>query len=119
LYSAKPKIIHVSDVEGVKTSDALFWYDVDVVVDSVSLAMNSYVEFAPPPVTVIESAWSSVSGVPWLSVTRTVKFEVPEAVGVPLIVPLDEPSESPEGREPLTIDQLYGVTPPVATTVWL
>jgi len=27
--------------------------------------------------TVMESAWSSVSGVPWLSVTRTVKLDVP------------------------------------------
>jgi len=68
--------------------------------------------------TYILSAWSSVSGVPWLSVTRTVKFDVPDAVGVPLMVPVDEPRERPAGRLPETIDQLYGVTPPVAWTVW-
>jgi hypothetical protein len=67
----------------------------------------------------IESAWSSVSGVPWESVTRTVKFEVPAVVGVPEIVPVDELSDRPAGRLPEMTDQLYGVTPPVATSVWL
>jgi hypothetical protein len=67
----------------------------------------------------IESAWSSVSGVPWESVTRTVKFEVPAVVGVPEIVPVEPPSDSPAGSEPDTTDQLYGVTPPVAASVWL
>jgi hypothetical protein len=41
-----------------------------------------------------------------LSVTRTVKVNIPAAVGVPEIAPVDEFSESPLGREPLTIDQL-------------
>jgi hypothetical protein len=38
---------------------------------------------------------------------------------VPDISPVDELSERPAGREPLTIDQEYGVTPPVAPRVWL
>ena len=54
---------------------------------------------------------------PWLSVTRTVKFDVPYAVGVPEIVPDELPRERPAGSEPEITDQLYGVTPPVATTV--
>ena len=47
-----------------------------------------------------------MSGVPWESVTRTVKLEVPAEAGVPLIIPEEEPSESPEGRVPETTDQL-------------
>ena len=61
----------------------------------------------------------TVSGVTWESVTSTVKLAVSVVVAVPLISPVDEPSERPEGRVPDTIDQLYGVTPPVATTVSL
>jgi hypothetical protein len=67
----------------------------------------------------MDSAWSSVSGVLWLSVTRTVKLDVPEAVGVPLMTPVDEPKLNPAGRLPETTDQLYGVLPPVAASVWL
>jgi hypothetical protein len=45
------------------------------------------------------------------SVTVTLKFEVPAAVGVPLTVhPL---SERPAGNEPEEIEQLYGVVPPL------
>jgi hypothetical protein len=73
--------------------------------------------FCIPASTVIDSAWSSVSAGVCESVARTVKFEVPDAVGVPLIVPLDEPSDNPAGRLPETTDQLYGVVPPVAATV--
>jgi hypothetical protein len=72
-----------------------------------------------PELMIMDNAWSSVSGVPWLSVTLTVKFDVPAVVGVPLIVPVEEPSDSPAGSDPEITDQLYGVVPPVATTVWL
>jgi hypothetical protein len=53
------------------------------------------------------------------SVHFTVKLDVPVAVGVPLIVPLDEPRERPVGSLPEEIDHAYGVTPPVAATVAL
>ena len=48
------------------------------------------------------------------SASSTVKFAVPELVGVPEIIPELALSERPSGKEPLTIDQLYGVVPPVA-----
>ncbi len=58
-------------------------------------------------VTIIESAWSSVSAVGvWESVTLTVKFDVPPAVGVPLSVPLDELSDRPAGRLPERTDHV-------------
>ena len=46
------------------------------------------------------------------SVTVTVMFEVPGVVGVPLTV---QPfSESPAGKVPELMEQLYGVVPPLA-----
>ena len=51
------------------------------------------------------------------SVTVTVMFEVPGAVGVPLTVqPL---SVNPAGSVPELIEQLYGVVPPLASMVAL
>ena len=41
------------------------------------------------------------------------------AAGVPLIVPVEEFSTSPEGRLPLVSDQRYGVVPPVDESVAL
>ena len=38
------------------------------------------------------------------SVTCTVKFEVPVAVGVPLMTPVEASSASPAGSEPTEID---------------
>ena len=52
-----------------------------------------------------------------LSVTCTVKLEVPTAVGVPVIAPAPELNAKPAGRAPPVIDQLYGVVPPVAASV--
>ena len=50
-----------------------------------------------------------------LSVTCTVRFEVPGVVGVPLIVhPF---SVNPAGSVPVGIAQVYGVAPPVAVIV--
>jgi hypothetical protein len=53
-----------------------------------------------------------------LSFTCTVKFAVPAAVAVPLIVPLAE-SERPAGSEPVDIDQALPPVPPLADSVWL
>jgi hypothetical protein len=47
-----------------------------------------------------------------------VKFAVPAVVGVPEITP-PEDRDNPAGGEPDARDQLYGVTPPVAASVWL
>ena len=58
-----------------------------------------------PALIVMESAWSSVSGVPWESVTRTVKLAVWAVVGVPETTP-PELKESPDGRLPPFIDQV-------------
>ena len=52
------------------------------------------------------------------SVTRSVTAKLPFAVGVPLTTPAPL-RFTPGGRLPDAIDQLYGVTPPVAATVWL
>jgi hypothetical protein len=44
---------------------------------------------------------------------------VTAAVGVPVIAPLEAFNDSPGGRVPLVRVQLYGVFPPVATSVML
>src|SRR5437764_938706 len=53
-----------------------------------------------------------------LSFTWTVKFDVPAAVGVPLIVP-SAASDRPAGSEPVVVDQVYPPDPPLAASVWL
>jgi hypothetical protein len=50
---------------------------------------------------------------PKASVTVSVMLEVPEAVGVPLIRPVDASSVRPARRLPALILQLYGALPPV------
>lgn len=50
-----------------------------------------------------------------LSVTRTVKVEVPVEFGLPLIVAPFR--DIPAGSEPETIDHVYGVVPPEAVSV--
>jgi len=52
-----------------------------------------------------------------LSVTRTVKFEVPAVVGVPVIAPVDPFNVKPAGKLPTTVAHVYGVVPPAATKV--
>lgn len=54
-----------------------------------------------------------------LSVTETEKLEVPVAVGVPVIIPVVAPSESPAGRLPLETLQVYGAVPPEAVNAAL
>ena len=51
------------------------------------------------------------------AVTRTVKLEVPVAVGVPEMTPVLAASVSPAGSAPLAIDHVYGGVPPVAASV--
>jgi hypothetical protein len=69
-----------------------------------------------PAWIVIDRAFVAVSAGAWLSVTRTVKFDVPAVVGVPLMTP-PELKLKPAGRLPVCRFQLYGVTPPVAASV--
>ncbi len=70
-----------------------------------------------PETIAIDSAFVAVA--PGVSVTRAVKFDVPAAVGVPVIAPVDVLRESPAGRLPEEIHHTYGVVPPVAAIVWL
>src|SRR3989304_489177 len=76
---------------------------------------NSVVVTDSAAYTVIESALSEYA--PLASITRTVKFDVPAAVGVPLITPVAVFRFNPAGRLPVATDQLYGVLPPVADNV--
>ena len=48
------------------------------------------------------------------SVTLTVNEDVPDAVGVPEIAPVEAFRVSPAGNEPLLTLQEYGVVPPLA-----
>jgi hypothetical protein len=48
-----------------------------------------------------------------------VKLLVPVPVGVPEITPVLDARESPVGRVPEDMDQLYGAVPPVAASVVL
>lgn len=59
----------------------------------------------------------AVSGDRFESFTINVKTVADaEAVGMPVIAPLDAFSESPAGRVPLTSDHVYGIVPPVAVS---
>ena len=51
------------------------------------------------------------------SVTLTVNEDVPDAVGVPEIAPVEAFSVSPAGSEPLLTLHEYGVVPPLACSV--
>ena len=51
------------------------------------------------------------------SVTVTVKFTVPEAVGVPVIAPVAEFRLNPAGKLPVVTAHVYGEIPPVACNV--
>jgi hypothetical protein len=57
-----------------------------------------------------------VSGVPGVeSVTVAVKPNVPGAVGVPVMTPVDAVRVSPPGSTPTEIEYRYGGVPPAAT----
>ncbi len=64
--------------------------------------------------TVMEVAADWVCAGLLLSVTVTVKLEVPLAVGVPEMMPVDGDRLRPAGRVPEVIDQVYGDVPPLA-----
>ena len=66
--------------------------------------------------TVIESVCIAVPDP--LSVTRTVKFEVPTVVGVPLITPVGD-NDNPGGNGPIARDHEYAGVPPAAVNVWV
>jgi hypothetical protein len=55
------------------------------------------------------------AAVPLESTTWAVKVNVPAAVGVPVMAPVEGFSVKPVGSEPLVIENVYGGTPPVAT----
>jgi hypothetical protein len=78
---------------------------VSVTVEGVSgfTVMLRAFEAVPPPVT-----WT---------VKLDVTGDVPTAVGVPPITPVEAFRFSPAGRLPAVTDQLYGVVPPVAASV--
>jgi hypothetical protein len=83
-----------------------------VVVDQIEQGHE------PPPEgeMMIERACVAVcDGLPE-SVTWTLKLEVPAVLGVPLIAPVLGFKVKPAGSEPLEIDQVYGVAPPLAVT---
>ena len=58
-----------------------------------------------------------VAGVDCESVTCTVKLEVPDVVGVPVIAPVLALRLSPAGRLPVVRLQVYGAMPPFAASV--
>lgn len=72
---------------------------------------NSVVIASGGRLTVMESAFVEVCAV--LSVTFTVKFHVPAAVGVPVMDPTID-MVSPGGSDPTLMDHKYGDTPPAA-----
>jgi hypothetical protein len=53
------------------------------------------------------------------SVTENEKVKVPAAVGVPLIAPVEAFRLRPPGRLPPVTAHVYGVVPPVASSVAL
>jgi hypothetical protein len=57
------------------------------------------------------------SNAEFVSVTRTVKLNVPATVGVPLITPVLLFKLRPAGNDPTVIDQLNGAVPPLAASV--
>ena len=68
------------------------------------------------PLIVIESACIAVR--PPLSVTPTVKLEVPAVVGVPPITPVGD-NDNPGGNAPIARDHEYAGVPPAAVNVWV
>src|SRR5215470_9129944 len=72
---------------------------------------------SPAGAIVIESALVFATAGDSESVTCTVKFVVPEAVGVALFTQVEALMARPAGSEPTEIDHVYGVVPPVAVKV--
>jgi hypothetical protein len=64
-------------------------------------------------ITIDREADFVCAGLP-ASVAVAVRLNVPEAVGVPEMIPVDAAKLSPAGRLPALIDQAYGDVPPFA-----
>jgi hypothetical protein len=78
---------------------------------------SEVVVMVTPAAIVIASDWDEEL-LPALSRTVTVKGNVPVAVGVPAMAPVEVLSDKPPGNEPeLTVQALYGGTPPDAARV--
>jgi hypothetical protein len=71
------------------------------------------------PPTVMDSCAVAVICGLLESAACTLKANAPASTGVPEINPVEPASDSPGGNEPDTNDQVYGVVPPVAASVWL
>ena len=69
-------------------------------------------------VALITIEYAREPNAPRLSFAVIVKLNVPAAVGVPVIAPVDVFSDKPVGNEP-TNAYVYGAVPPEAVTVWL
>ena len=73
----------------------------------------------PPPVMVMLTGPPVVCCGFELSLTLTVRLEVPAVVGIPLTVQLFGASVSPAGSAPVVILQVKGGFPPVTPKTWL
>jgi hypothetical protein len=81
---------------------------------------SEFVVIASDALIVIERSFVPLR--PPLSTTRTVKFVVPAAVGIPLINPVPlvwVDIFNPAGNEPETTDHIFGTVPPVKSKVAL
>src|SRR4051812_14030319 len=87
------------------------------VADQQSMSARPTAVPAGSPSTVIDS--SLVACAPVESVTATVKFVVPPAVGAPLIAPVAGSSVRPAGRAPVETDRVNGPAPPITFSVAL
>ena len=67
-------------------------------------------------ITMLQFAVFVPAALPVESTTWAVKLNVPAVVGVPVMAPVDELSVKPAGNEPVMIENVYGGTPPVATS---
>ena len=68
--------------------------------------------------TLLTGRWKVLTACnPVESVTLIAKVEVWTAVGVPLITPVAPVSNSPAGRLPVLIAQVYGAVPPDTLSV--
>ena len=59
------------------------------------------------------------AAVPRESTTWAVKVNGPDAVGVPVMAPVELFRVKPVGREPLMMEKVYGGTPPEAVSAEL
>ena len=69
--------------------------------------------------TMLQFAVFVPAAVPVESTTWAVKVNVPAAVGVPVMAPVEGFSVKPVGSEPLVMENVYGGTPPVTTSAEL